>query len=105
MKKTIINIHGKPVIIKEVDPNEFDKTQYGASDTRKHIIYLSTEGTVEGKIQTILHEYLHFFEADFNESLEEEFIQKLAMSLYWFLTANGIKLGNLLGYQDDRKRI
>lgn len=104
MKQWILNIHGTNVVVKLVNPNRFDTSMFGQSDTRKREMYISSDGDNNTKIQTILHEYWHFFEADFMDELEEEEIQKRTMALYWFLTSNGVDLTPLLsGGKDGTK--
>lgn len=100
----ILEIHGTNVLVEEVEPNEFDKTQFGQSDTRRRKMWISSVGDQSSKIQTILHEYWHFYEADFVDEFEEAEIQKRTMSLYWFLTANGVDLSPLLGASKGKKK-
>lgn len=104
MKSWVLKIHGTKTQVKIVPPSRFDGNRFGESDTRKREIYISADGDDATKIQTIIHEWWHFYETDMYDELEEEEIQKRTMMLYWFLTENGVDLSPLLGGKNGKQQ-
>ncbi|MGC8979010.1 hypothetical protein [Caldisericum sp.] len=106
-----IKINGKKIKVVIVEEEEgFDVSRYGESDLFKFIIKINSRLAPEAKIQTLLHEVIHFWNEDFALGLNaddqdsHDLIERLSSLFFIFCQENNVNLNPLLAAINENKK-